>query len=700
MREHAAVECRNLPAESTPFLGRRREVGQVRRLLSTARLVTLTGVGGSGKSRLALRIARQGGSSATVAWAELTDLTDGSLLEYAVAGALGIHDRSDRSVAELVEEYLRDRDLLLVLDNCEHVLDACAGFVDRALRTAARLRVLCTSRQPLGITGEHVFTVLPLEVPDPARPLTAAAGSRNAAVALFVQRASAVEPHFELTAANRASVAAVCRRLDGLPLAIELAAARVRTTPIDMIAAELRDHVEASNDRPALVRHHALEAVFDWSYTLCSPAERALWARISVFAGSFTLDAVERVCGADLPGSDLWEPLAGLVDKSVLLREEGAGEQRYRLLDTVRQYGLDRLRAAGDGAEGILRRRHRDWYVELAERFHADWFGPRQPQWTRQLSAELPNLRAVLAFCLTGPDGAADATRLAGALTYFWFGCGAVHEGRYWLQRALAADRTTSTDRLRATAVYGWLLLVQGDRASAATWTQRCLEEAEKLDEPLYAARATADLGCGHFLTGDLPQARARLEDAVERLHALDGAAPFLATAQAALALVVLFQHEPERANKLLADCRDLCRAHGERLWLGHALAVSATVATTLGEVAKANRYAREGLQICLDLNDPLGVAGGLERLAWVAAADRNFRRAARLLGAADRQWRSIGQTMYGSRQLLQAHERCAATTRESLGDATYRAQFRRGAALTPDNAIAYALREGESPGG
>ena len=291
-----------LPAEVTEFVGRRQEVAEIKRLLGGARLVTLTGVGGSGKTRLALRVADESlRTFADGVWqVDLAPVTDGSLVEYAVAATLGIRDQSERPLADIVADYLRDRQVLLVLDNCEHVLDGCAAFAGRALRDAAGLRLLCTSRQPLDVVGEHVCTVTPLAYPEAGRAVAPDAVARYPALALFAIRASAVVPGFALTTTNVATVAEICRRLDGLPLAIELAAARLRMVSVDQLAGYLRDGFPALAARAANpVWHRTLESAFGWSYGLCSPRERAVWARVSVFVDSFGLAAAEHVCAGD-----------------------------------------------------------------------------------------------------------------------------------------------------------------------------------------------------------------------------------------------------------------------------------------------------------------------------------------------------------------------------------------------------------------
>jgi predicted ATPase/DNA-binding CsgD family transcriptional regulator len=691
-----------LPAEVTSFVGRRGEIARIRQLVFETRLLTLTGVGGCGKTRLAIEVAHQSRRMfADGVWfVDLAGLSDDSLLEFQVALSLSVPDRSDQDIADIVLEYLSRRELLLVLDNCEHMLDSCARFVDQALRSAGGLQVLCTSRQPLGILGEQVFTVPPLPVPPTEQPLSGEAGSNYPALTLFVDRATAAAPGFVMTEDNQADVVEICRRLDGLPLAIELAAARMRTLSIRQLAAGLRDRSWLLSVRHATPRHHrTLEETFDWSFALCSPAERLLWARASVFADGFELTAAEAVCGGEgLPADTVLEVLAGLVDKSVLIREVEAGHVRYRLLETLRQHGLDQLRACGGGSaldEDALRRRHRDWYLLLAERFDADWFGPRQPDWTRRMRAQHANLQAALSYCLANPDETRAAVRLAGLLSYFWWACGVVHEGQYWLERVLAADPHPSRDRLGALAASSRLLRVQGEHAAAAARAKQCLQQAKQLNDELFVARATADLGVSLMLGGDSAAAQPLLEDALARLSQLGEVDPTVVVAKLALAMAVLVQGDPVRAGELCAECRAFCRTRGDQWWLGHVLTASSYAVGTPGDAECATAYARESLRVRRDLNDPLGDGGGLERLAWLAAGAHDYPRAARLLGAAMRQWRIAGQVVYSAPWWMKGHLECEATTRQALGDAGFATEFRRGADLPRVQAIAYAVGDG-----
>ena len=379
----------NLPAELTSFVGRRGELAEVRRLLAGSRLVTLTGVGGVGKTRLALRAAaglrrafRDG-----VWLVQLDQLRDEALVAQAVAGALGLQDRAGYAPAAALADYLAGRQLLLVLDNCEHLVDAAAKLADLLLRAAAGLRVLATSRESLNITGEMVLAVPPLAAPEAGRRLTVAELARFPAAGLFAERAAQVVPGFAVTEANMAAVAGICRRLEGLPLAIELAAARLPVLSPEQIDARLGDRLglltRGSRTRPA--RQQTLRASIEWSYELCSQAERLLWARLSVFAGGFELDAAEGICADHrLAADQVLDLLAALAGKSILTAAHGKGVARYRLPETLREYGQERLHESGEYT--ALRRRHRDWHEQLARRADTGWLSPQIADLTARLS--------------------------------------------------------------------------------------------------------------------------------------------------------------------------------------------------------------------------------------------------------------------------------------------------------------------------
>jgi non-specific serine/threonine protein kinase len=702
----------NLPAELSSFVDRRRELADVARLLAAARLVTLTGAGGVGKSRLALRVAgaarRAFGDGVWLV--ELAGLRDPMLLPLAVSTALGISDQTARDQTDVLTGFLADRRALLVVDNCEHLMPACAFMLGELLAAAPGLRVLATSREVMHLPGEHVYPVTPLAVPDADQPVTAA-GMGYPAVELFADRAAAASPGFAVTGDNAELVAEVCRRLDGIPLAIELATSRLYALSLAQIASLLEDRfgLVTRGSRAALPRHQTLRAAVEWSFELCAKPERLLWLRASVFTGRFDLAGAEQVCGGDgLRAADVVEALTGLVDKSVLIADAAPDGPRYRLLDTIRQYGLDRLQHPDDAdiacgmttvSEPQLRRRHRDYYLGMAERFHADWFGPRQPEWTARMRADLPNLRSALGYCLDRPDEAQAGMRLAGMLYYFWYGCGEIREGRLWLERVLATDARPGRERMRALAAYGRLLILQGAPAEAADTARACLALATQFDEPFYVSHALQTLGLGVMYLGDLPAAGPLLEQAVARARALGTDHPATAFTTFAWAVgVLLIDDDPVRAGELLAESRAICRAHGDQWWLGNVLSGSIHPALRLGDVAQATAYGREALQVRRTLHDPQGAASAVELLAWTAAADHDYVRAARLLGATDRHWRDVGGSPFGAGQWLRDHDSCETATRHGLGEARFDTEFRRGADLSLDEAVAYCLGGPHAP--
>src|SRR6516225_6217505 len=457
----------NLPAELTSFVGRRGELAEVRRLLAGSRLVTLTGVGGVGKTRLAVRAAaglrrafRDG-----VWLVQLDQLRDPALVAQAVASALGLQDRAGYPPAAMLAEYLAGRQLLLVLDNCEHLVDAAAKLADQLLRAAAGLRVLATSRESLTMTGETVLPVPPLAAPEAGRPLTAAELGVFPAAQLFAERAAQVVPGFALTEANVAAVAGICRRLEGMPLAIELAAAQTRVLSAEQIDARLGDRLglltRGGRARPA--RQQTLRASIEWSWELCSPAERLLWARLSVFADGFELDAAEDICADDrLAAGDVLDLVAELVGKSILAVAHGEEVARYRLPEPLREYGQERLHESGEYA--ALRRRHRDWHEQLARQVDTGWLSPQMTEWTARLLREHANVQAAQDFCQAEPGEAEAGLRIAlHVWPYYYWSAGHVSEGRYRLGQVLAEVHDPTVWRARGLLLAGFLAAVGRD---------------------------------------------------------------------------------------------------------------------------------------------------------------------------------------------------------------------------------------------
>jgi non-specific serine/threonine protein kinase len=678
-----------IAADITPFVDRRPELAEIRRLLSTSRLVTLTGVGGAGKTRLAVRAGTElRRSYADGVWqVDLAGLASGSMLENAVAGTLELPGAAGGPTFQALVDHLADRELLLLLDNCEHLLDACAPLVGCLLPVAPRLRVLCTSRQPLGIVGENVWNVPPL----------ATARATDAAVELFVARAKAASSRFRLTPDNRDTVIDICRRLDGLPLAIELAAAQLRTRSVEQLAQGLDGDFRLLATRHAMPAHHrTLTETFNWSFALCSPAERSAWARISVFTGGFGLDAAIAVCAdEELPAGAFQEALAELVDKSIVVREEVDGRTRYRLLETVRQFGLNRLRATGEPEYAALRLRHRDWYLALAERFEADWFGPRQVRWLGELRTEWANLRTALDACFTTPGWEEAGLRMATALLYFWLAGGEPREGRHWLERALTASPQPTRARTGALLAF-CRVLVQSDDGHlvGSAWAEEGLRLARRFGDPFLLAHAQYILGLYAQFTDDEDAALALLGESVEAYARLDVMDATVASAQFAYALTLLFAGGVEGATRLCQRCYDACVAVDDLWWRSQILSCMVVAALEVGDVERGYAHTVERLSIKRELGDTLGVVLALESMSAVAVAAGANERAARMHGAAKRIWEKLGQPRFGSKLFQRWLDGYIATAREALGGAAFDQAAAHGAELSEGEAIAEALQE------
>ncbi len=688
----------NVPAELTTFIGRRREVAEVKRLLTASRLVTLTGVGGAGKTRLSLRVASELERAFPdgVWFVELAALEDQAVLTQTVASALGVHDRTARWPAPALAKYLADKKLLLVLDNCEHLRNACAILADTVLRAAPDVRVLATSRQALGLTGEHTFQVPTLSVPDGDGMPPLDALEQYEAVTMFVDRAVAVQPEFALTQENFEAVVRVCQRLEGIPLAIELTAVRLRALAVAEVLERLDDRygLLTAGSPGALPRHQTLRALIDWSSSLCSEDERTLWARLSVFAGEFDLAAAEVVCaGGDIQRDDVLDLLASVVDKSIVIAEHRAGRVRYRLLETIRQYGQDLLR--DDREELALRRRHRDYYADLVEKACAGWLGPDQEQWLQHLLRAHSNLRAGLEFCLTEPGQAEAGLRMASELWFYYIATGLTSEGRRWLERGLELGADPTVWRARALWVCSYLCVIQEDLAAAQPMIRECRGHAEDLGEPFAAAWAGQLAGMVAMSEGELTRSRDHLQDAVHRHEANQDWIGVL-DASFYLVAVTALLNELHRAGELCEEALVLCDSHGER-WLKSYLRWDlGLVAWQLGDIGRAAESGRDGLRLAREFNEQWAIAFCIELLAWTAhAADRHVRAAA-LLGAADRIWRRVGAPLFGMRHLNSYHDDCKEQLQSLLGE-SFDAQFRKGVAMTLDHAIAFALEEPEA---
>lgn len=674
----------NLPLEPDRFVGRCAELTELARALDTSRLVTVTGPGGVGKSRLAAHAAARSAPPGEVWRVELAPVRDPELVDFAVVEALGLTDHTTRPAREALLAHLAGRQLLLVLDGFEHLVEVCASLVAELLRRVPGLRVLAVGRRPLELAGERVVALAPL--------------GEDEAVELFADRAA---QQGVVLGEDEPDVRELCRRLDGIPLAVELAAGRLRALSPGELLARFDDRFRllAGGRRDALPRHQTLRTAIGWSHELCTPEERLLWARLSVFAGRFDLEAAEYVCGGDgLPSDGVLDVLSELLAQSVVVRELTATGVRYRMLDTIRAYGADWLEATGDAAR--LRRRHRDWYLGLATWCELDWFSPRQGEVAARVEAELPNLRGALEYCLTEPDETHLGQYLAGSLWFYWAGCGRLAEGRHWLEQAVqldAEDTANDQSRLKALWVLGYVAILQGDTVPALAALQECREEADHAANPTAVAYAEHRTGCLALVTDDMPRAETLLRSALDRYQQIGELNSNVLMGQVELAMARAFQGDLADAVKLCEDVRRVCEDHGERWTRAYALYVLAYVAWSNGELPLARDLLADCLGSAHGFRDLLGSVLAVELLALVTAAEGDAAEAALLQGAASGMWPSVGLPLFGSAYYNAPHELCEAMARERLGDERYEECVREGARLGREAAVARALGQERS---
>jgi len=619
----------NLPAPPTPLIGREREVADAQEALrrgDASRLLTLVGPAGVGKTRLGLAVAAEilPDVADGVFLVVLAPLTDPTLVAAAIAGALGLHERGGQPLQEALVAYLRDKRILLLLDNFEHVVAAAPVLAD-LLAACPHLRLLVTSRSPVHVRGERVWPVPPLAVPDPASMPPLDTLATIPAVALFVERATAVAPDFALVSENAVAVAAICRRLDGLPLAIELAAARVTLLPphalLERLEYRLPLLVGGACDLPE--RQQTLRAAIAWSYDLLHAGEQALFRRLGVFAGGVALAAVEAVCGVggDLEGDALaW--LTGLVDKSLLQRAEGpGGEPRVGMLETLREYARERLVAHGELE--ATERAHAAYYLALAERAEPELTGPGQAVWLARLEREHDNLRAALRWSREGGE-VEVGLRLAGALWRFWYTRGHISEGRRWLEPLLDDRReAVSTVRARALNGAGNLAWVHGDYARARTAHEKSLTLRRALRDTQGIAMALGNLGLVAKATGDLAQARRLLQESLALWREL-GDTWGIALALSNLGLVIQNQGDDGLAEALYTESLALRQQRGDTAGIALSLDNLGNLAYMQGNLARAKTLHEESLTLKREVGDVGGAMASLMNLWLVTAAQGN----------------------------------------------------------------------------
>jgi predicted ATPase/DNA-binding SARP family transcriptional activator len=611
-----------VPVHLTRFVGRGRELEDLAQLLLSARLLTLTGAGGSGKTRLAEELAvRFGDRFDRVGWVDLAPLADANLLAQLVATTLRVAERPGTTPLQSLVGTLCDERALIVFDNCEHLVDASAELVDALLRACPKLTILATSREALGVASETAWLVPPLASAE--------------AVQLFVERARATLPSFALTSANTEAVTEICRRLDGIPLAIELAAARVRVLSPEQIARRLDDafRLLTTGSRTALPRHRTLRATMEWSFALLGAREQTLLRRLAVFAGSFSLDAAEVVCaGAPLETEDILDGVSALVDKSLVVMEPGDGVARYRLLETVRQYGVERLAEAGERA--ALERRFAEHYLAIIESAEPTLIGgSNAPAVLAQLYDEQDNLRAATHWSLADSERADLALRFVGAMYWFWYALGQFREARQLVDRALAMGDARDPDlRGRALVSSALTALAQGEYPLSCAHFEEAIPLLRAAGDDDGLGSALAKYGAARMLGGDLSGAIGTLDEALAFTKGRPDHDISLIFARFWRAWAAHAEGQNDLAREMLAINTAVGRAHRLPTTLAHSLVTEARVEVARGNVELACTLVMEGLELEVSINDAWGIGLAIDVVAHVAALRGHLEEAARLL--------------------------------------------------------------------
>lgn len=695
----------NLPVQTTSFVGRENELADIRRILDEHGLLTLVGTGGSGKTRLALQAAvERVDRTVDGVWiVDFASLIDPEHVPQAVVSTLGLREEPNEPVLQTLCAYLKTRTTLLVLDNCEHLLTACADLVETIVRACPKITILATSRERLAVPGEHLYTVPVLPTPPEssfvpgATPIDPASLLQYASVRLFSDRAVLQQPDFALTAGNAESVARICRKLDGIPLALELAAARVRSLSPSQILTRLDDrfHLLTRGSRTALPRQQTLEALIGWSYDLLNETEKTLLHALTVFSGGWTLEAAEEICSNSSEGVplDVLDTLASLVDKSLVVFTPANETGRYRLLETIRDYAAIRARAAG--SDGDTASRHTDYFLKFARDAEPHLHGPAQAEWLERLEAEHDNIRAALARCLQqsgpgDPGPVRQGLELCGALWWFWNVRGHLREGRSWLERALAYNPAPSEERAEALTGLGMLSMQAGDLATAEAAHEEALGIRRAKNHLRGIAVSLTNLGSVALENRQLEQARRFLEECTALWKDL-GETDWLARAWNDLGAVARLQGDMASARELYLHGLGHLKAAGDTRNVAILLYNLAEIAIDEQDYSGAEAHLVDCLSGLESVEDKYVQAYAVHLMGRLAYQTGRGHAAARLWGAAHAGFEKIGASLKPE----ESHELESAKVRlqEQLGDAQFVALWQSGRAL-PMNAAARLLAD------
>ena len=685
----------NLPFQLTSFIGREKEIADVRRALEKHRLVTLTGAGGTGKTRLSLQIAADllDQFPNGVWFIELAPITDPNLIPQTIHTTMGLVEQPGKSLVQMLMDFLRDKKVLIILDNCEHLIEACAKLTDAFLSHSPRLKILASSREALGVKGEVAWRVPSLSMPDPKKIPVLDQLAQYEAIRLFMDRASLANPHFALTKDNASVVAQICHRLDGIPLALELAAARVKVLSVDQISARLDDrfHLLTGGVRTALPRQQTLRALIDWSYNLLSEKEKSLFRRLAVFIGGWILEAAETICaGGILEPYEILDLLANLEEKSLIIPDEVAGTVRYRRLETIRQYAREKFLET-DEVE-TLRNKHLAWVLEWAERIEPELRGRNQVVQLKQVKVELDNIRAAVERGLAIGQ-IENSMRIVLALEKFWDGKHPYQESRHWLEKGLSfREHLTKRTLAKILSDAAWLAYRQNDLEAMARYIEESLTLARALNDKPLIARALRIASTVHMAHGQFLEWKRWNEEAHSIYQELEDKAGLVLLAQDEALAQTFFQRDVNRAIEILESHLSFVEALGDistSAWFQYALG---SFNLMRGEFEKARVLIKNALLIFRQINYVYFVGNCLVAFASLANGLGNPVRAARLFGARDSINESIGAA--DNQQIQRTFGPILERTKAMLNEATFQSAWAEGKGMSMDQAIEYALLE------